>query len=529
VEEGELAMLTRNKIKGPLSIAVLCATLVAVSALPAAAAEIEEQRTTSSIAWTAAFEYDHAIIAVSGPAGVTSWAVAGGLPLVVETAALATWAKARSLPVDGAYSYEVRFLPKVDDASRAALEQLRAAADGAETEAVGVAALPVARGHFRLVEGVIVGVDRDAPEEGATKDQVILDDLIVDGSLCVGMDCVNGESFGFDTIRLKENNLRIKFQDTSSTASFPTNDWQITANDSANGGGSYLAFEDIDGGRRPFLVEAGARTSALYVDSSGRIGFGTSVPHTHLHMWYGDTPTVRLDQTALSGWAPQTWDVAGNEANFFIRDVTNGSRLPFRIQPGAPSSALTVKASGNVGIGTWSPEAPLEIETTGETSTLLLDRTDGGKWYLSATGDGTFTIGTSAVEGDELLILDNTGNLTTSGTVNGISDRNVKRDFVPVDSAQVLDAVARLAITEWSLLGDANDVRHMGPTAQDFSAAFGLGGDERHIALSDMSGVALAAIQSLTTKLEERDREIENLSHRLRELEELVLAGRDLQ
>ena len=56
----------------------------------------------------------------------------------------------------------------------------------------------------------------------ALADQVILDDLIVDGSACIGFDCVNGESFGFDTLRLKENNLRIKFQDTSSSASFPS-------------------------------------------------------------------------------------------------------------------------------------------------------------------------------------------------------------------------------------------------------------------------------------------------------------------
>ena len=56
----------------------------------------------------------------------------------------------------------------------------------------------------------------------AAADQVILDDLIVDGSICVGLDCVNGESFGFDTLRLKENNLRIRAVDTSSTSSFPT-------------------------------------------------------------------------------------------------------------------------------------------------------------------------------------------------------------------------------------------------------------------------------------------------------------------
>ncbi len=70
----------------------------------------------------------------------------------------------------------------------------------------------------------------------AFADQVILDDLIVDGSACIGLDCVNGENFGFDTIRLKENNLRIKFDDTSTTASFPSTDWQLTANDSSNGG-----------------------------------------------------------------------------------------------------------------------------------------------------------------------------------------------------------------------------------------------------------------------------------------------------
>ena len=61
----------------------------------------------------------------------------------------------------------------------------------------------------------------------AYADQVILDDLIVDGSLAVGLDAVNGENFGFDTLRLKENNLRLHFDDTSVAAAFPRNDWRI--------------------------------------------------------------------------------------------------------------------------------------------------------------------------------------------------------------------------------------------------------------------------------------------------------------
>jgi hypothetical protein len=75
-------------------------------------------------------------------------------------------------------------------------------------------------------------------------DQVIADDLIVQGSLCVGFDCANNENFGFDTIRLKENNLRIKFEDTSA-GSFPSNDWQLTANDSASGGQNRFSIDDV--------------------------------------------------------------------------------------------------------------------------------------------------------------------------------------------------------------------------------------------------------------------------------------------
>ena len=118
---------------------------------------------------------------------------------------------------------------------------------------------------------------------GYNKDFVINDDLIVDGSACIGQDCVNGESFGFDTIRVKENNLRIKFDDTSVVPSFPANDWQLTANDSANGGASKFSIDDISGNRTPFTVEANARSHALYVDDGGRIGSRTSTPSVEIH------------------------------------------------------------------------------------------------------------------------------------------------------------------------------------------------------------------------------------------------------
>jgi hypothetical protein len=75
----------------------------------------------------------------------------------------------------------------------------------------------------------------------------------------------------------------------------------------------------------------------------------------------GDTPAMRFEQNSGGGFTAQTWDVAGNEANFFVRDVTGGSRLPFRIRPGAPTSSIDINAIGNVGIGNASPGTKVDI------------------------------------------------------------------------------------------------------------------------------------------------------------------------
>ncbi len=186
-------------------------------------------------------------------------------------------------------------------------------------------------------------------EQKSVMDQVFADDLIIQGSGCFGFDCVNGESFNFDTIRLKENNLRIGFDDTS-TGAFPANDWEIEVNESASGGLSSFSIRDITGSKKPFSIEAGAKTNALYVDNTGRIGIGTNSPVLNVDILSGNTPAIRLNQDNSSGFTAQTWDMAGNEANFFIRDVTGGSRLPFRIRPGAPTSSIDIQANGTIKI-----------------------------------------------------------------------------------------------------------------------------------------------------------------------------------
>lgn len=95
----------------------------------------------------------------------------------------------------------------------------------------------------------------------AHADQVIPDDLIVQGSTCVGLDCVNNESFGFDTIILKENNTRIFFNDTSTSPGFPANDWAIEVNDSASGGSSHFSIVDRTAGKTLLRLCAVADTN----------------------------------------------------------------------------------------------------------------------------------------------------------------------------------------------------------------------------------------------------------------------------
>lgn len=216
----------------------------------------------------------------------------------------------------------------------------------------------------------------------AQADQVFNDDVIITQSLCVGNDCVNGEAFSFDTLRLKENNTRIKFDDTSVSASFPRNDWQLTANDSANGGANKFSIDDITGSLTPFTIEAGARANALYVESDGDVGIGTANPVVEIHAVRGDSPTLRLEQDGSSGFTPQTWDLAGNETNFFVRDVTNGSRLPFRIRPAAPSDSIVVAADGNIGLGTSSPQKDFHLYRTTGAVEAELESTDGSPVLL---------------------------------------------------------------------------------------------------------------------------------------------------
>jgi hypothetical protein len=92
---------------------------------------------------------------------------------------------------------------------------------------------------------------------------------------------------------------------------------------------------------------------------------GESFSNLPLLLKAPDTPGLRLLQTGDGGFTPQTWDIAGNEANFFVRDLTAGSRLPFRIRPGAPTSSLDISSTGDISTIAMLEQNVANITVTG--------------------------------------------------------------------------------------------------------------------------------------------------------------------
>jgi hypothetical protein len=88
------------------------------------------------------------------------------------------------------------------------------------------------------------------------------------------------------------------------------------------------------------------------------------------------------------------------------------------------------------------------------------------------------------------------------GMWNCSSSRELKDDFEAIDPRAILDGVVKMPISSWRYRDEIGRPRHVGPTAEDFRDAFGLGDSSRDIGLIDGQGVALAAIKGLNAKLE---------------------------
>lgn len=102
----------------------------------------------------------------------------------------------------------------------------------------------------------------------------------------------------------------------------------------------------------------------------------------------------------------------------------------------------------------------------------------------------------------------------------GPSDRNIKQAFAPVNPQDILSKVVAMPVTAWSYKSEGASVRHIGPMAQDFAAAFGVGDSDKHIHMIDANGVSMAAIQALYAMIQQRDQQIDGLRSELDQIKQ---------
>jgi len=222
---------------------------------------------------------------------------------------------------------------------------------------------------------------------------------------------------------------------------------------------------------------------------------------------------------------------------------------------GAPSTALgngTLASGANsTAIGVNTIASGFGSTAMGQSTTASGTNSTAIGYYASANGkSGVFVFGDKSTSTPLLAAADNqfvaraAGGTTfysnsaltlgvtlaaNGGAWASVSDRNRKQDFRFEDGELALSKIAQMPITSWSYKSTDGSVRHLGPMAQDFRAAFGLGADSVTITTTDIDGVNLLAVQALEKRTAEQRSEIaalraqnSELMQRLARLEALL-------
>lgn len=141
-------------------------------------------------------------------------------------------------------------------------------------------------------------------------------------------------------------------------------------------------------------------------------------------------------------------------------------------------SGISLDGNANICIGNES--GPTSSQTSSNLLFIDIETTDNPLIYGEFDNDFIKINGTFEV---------------TAGLSNP-SDVNLKSNFKQLDKSEVLEKVSQLNISEWTYKSTP-EVRHVGPTAQEFYSKFNLGQDDKSIHTIDSNGIALVAIQEL--------------------------------
>jgi hypothetical protein len=262
------------------------------------------------------------------------------------------------------------------------------------------------------------------------------------------------------------------------------------------------------GGQAGFPNTVNASLGTIGGGQNNTAGFGGTVGGGDTNVASGSISTVGGGQINTAGGIDATIGAGyGNTASGLLGTIPGGASNSAQ---GAYSFAAGRRAKA-VGQGSfvWGDSTDADVASAGANTFSV--RAAGGIW-LGTTSSPAITVGH--------FIDTSTGAfLSSAGAWTDVSDRALKHGFRPLDRQSVLRKVAGMPITSWSYRAEEPSVRHIGPTAQDFHAAFGLGLDDKHIATLDEAGVALAAIQGLYRQNQALRSQNRSLSARLDRLE----------
>ncbi|RDD64395.1 hypothetical protein DU478_20580 [Thalassococcus profundi] len=380
----------------------------------------------------------------------------------------------------------------------------------------------------------------------AQAEQFLADDLVVDGSACIGAGCASGETFGETDLRLKQAAISIVLEDTSTAAGLPTTDWEIKANDIGSNGAEFFVIRNLDANTAPFRIWGDAPNNALAIDSIPRnddivdtgIGIGTRLPQTNLHVVSSVLPIIRLERDGSGGFTPSQWNIEASSFEFNVRREDLGGRRPLRILGAAPENSLYIGSIGDVGLGTNAPAAPLHVtRADGSASVLVEDtggagaqemfamRNNGGSYFtMDNTAAGTtwffthenaspnrFIIADAVTDGPELTLtadgdLTIPGQLFTAGSCAAGCDRVFDADYP-------LPTIAEQA----ALMREKKHLPAVGPTPEDgpFNITAMTGGmlnelEKAHLYIAQledrdrMRAAQIAALEARLSALERR-------------------------
>ncbi|BDD10782.1 hypothetical protein FUAX_32140 [Fulvitalea axinellae] len=267
------------------------------------------------------------------------------------------------------------------------------------------------------------------------QDIMLHHDLVVTQSIGVGNDMASGQDFGYSTLMLKENNLRIMFDDADDpNGTMPANDWQIEANSSQNGGDSYFAVMDMTSGTTPFRIMAGAPDKSFYVGASGNVGVGTDVPSHKLEVAGTMKATTFVgDGSGLTGLTGATGGVSNDGNTVIEADSDNNSvgEIAFRTKG---QTRMVLTNAGKLGVGVSSPSEALEVNGKGKFDEVEVsgDLVVGGSLIMGFINEqsGAGASQNYDVSGKKVINFNASGNgaanvLTLSGFANGKTGQEV--------------------------------------------------------------------------------------------------------